>query len=187
MKQLISNYTFIPQSKQVVLTDYTTINLERLLLITNVTKNIIIYNFADPLTGAVVDGNVVLLNADTTQMPNTDKLQIFYDTVNENATEASLVLLQEQNILLRRLLKISDSLATVDTAQRQRVTLDVLPSNIATNLGRIALLDSSWGIWVHSMFGNSFSCHSAIPDVYRTIDTARMAYATGIRSNLNFS
>jgi len=49
MKKLISNYTFNPTAKTITFNDYTSIGLERVLLITNTTINEIIYSFADPL------------------------------------------------------------------------------------------------------------------------------------------
>jgi hypothetical protein len=79
MKKLITNYTFNPTAKTITFNDYSSINLERILLITNVTRNVIIYNFADPNKGGSVSNNVLTLNYDTTGMASTDKLQIFYD------------------------------------------------------------------------------------------------------------
>jgi hypothetical protein len=79
MKKLIMNYTFSPLSKQVTLTDFVTLDLERLLLITNVTSGLVIYNFASPSLGGTVVNNAVVLEYDTTAMNSTDDLQIFYD------------------------------------------------------------------------------------------------------------
>lgn len=79
MKVQITNYTFNKSSKTVTFTDYTTIRLDSILLITNVTDNIIVYNFADPLLGGTVTNNVLTLTYDTSAMDDTDKLQIFYD------------------------------------------------------------------------------------------------------------
>lgn len=79
MKTQILNYTFNKTAKTVTFTDYTTIRLDSLLLITNVTDNIIVYNFASPLLGGTVSGNVLTLTYDTSAMDDTDKLQIFYD------------------------------------------------------------------------------------------------------------
>jgi hypothetical protein len=50
-----------------------------MLLVTNVTSNTIIYNFADNSLGGVVLGNVLTLNYNTTIMNNADNLQIFYE------------------------------------------------------------------------------------------------------------
>lgn len=79
MKLQLTNYTFNKSSKTVTFTDYTTIRLDSILLITNVTDNIIVYNFADPLLGGTVSNNVLTLTYDTSAMDDTDKLQIFYD------------------------------------------------------------------------------------------------------------
>jgi hypothetical protein len=88
MKKLIEKYVFDPAQKNVVFNDYENIELERVLLITNVTKNIIIYNFANPLAGAqVLNNNILYLQYDTSTMSNTDKLQIYYDIDTEASTE----------------------------------------------------------------------------------------------------
>lgn len=79
MKRMITNYSFDKTAKTVTLPDYTSVSLESLLLITNVTDGAIIYNFADPATGATVAGNIITLEYDTTTMDNLDKLQIYFD------------------------------------------------------------------------------------------------------------
>lgn len=86
MKTKIDNYTFDKTAKTVTFTDYTTIRLDSILLITNVTDNVIIYNFADPSLGGTVTNNVLTLTYDTSSMDNTDKLQIFYEGDNTLAT-----------------------------------------------------------------------------------------------------
>lgn len=63
--------------------------LESVLLITNVTDNIIIYNFANPALGGTLSGNVLTLDYSTVAMSDTDKLQIWY--YNENAQQTDLV------------------------------------------------------------------------------------------------
>ena len=45
MKVLIDNYVFDPALKRVTFSDYPSIELERVLLVTNVSINEIIYNF----------------------------------------------------------------------------------------------------------------------------------------------
>lgn len=81
MKILVQNYTFNKTTKQITFTDYNPIIIERVLLITNITDNIIIYNFANPLFGGTAATNVLTLTYDTSSMSNTDKLQIFYDDI----------------------------------------------------------------------------------------------------------
>lgn len=94
MKTKIDNYTFDKTAKTVTFTDYTTIRLDSILLITNVTDNVIVYNFADPSLGGTVTNNVLTLTYDTSSMDNTDKLQIFYEADNTLATSANQTTLE---------------------------------------------------------------------------------------------
>jgi hypothetical protein len=77
MKKLVTSYTFTPASKTIQAADFT--SLEKIQLITNVTSNIIIYNFADTAAGGALSGTTLTLDFDTTGMLITDKLQIFVD------------------------------------------------------------------------------------------------------------
>jgi hypothetical protein len=79
MKKIITNYAFNKTAKTVTFNGMPSISLAQILLITNVTDGIIIYNFADPLKGGTVATNVLTLAYNTTAMDDTDKLQIFYD------------------------------------------------------------------------------------------------------------
>jgi hypothetical protein len=88
---LDTNYTFSPSTKTVTVTNRY-IQQERLLLITNVTKNKVIYNFSDASLRATsyntgmsgASGNTtIVLNYDTTTMSSTDKLQITVDEYSE--------------------------------------------------------------------------------------------------------
>lgn len=90
MKTLVTNYTFSATAKQVTLTDYPSIRLDQILLITNVTRNTIIYNFADPAAGGTLAGNVLTLGYNTTTMSDSDRLQIFIEDYVVPSTEASL-------------------------------------------------------------------------------------------------
>ena len=56
-----------------------TIRLDAILLVVNVTSNIIIYNFADTTLGGTVATNVLTLTYNTSSMNDTDKLLIYYD------------------------------------------------------------------------------------------------------------
>src|SRR6056300_347293 len=81
-KRLVRSYSFDPANRKV------TIRGNRVqhdfLLITNVTDNIIIFNFADPLKGITAienanDQTTVTLAYDTTAMSADDSLQIYID------------------------------------------------------------------------------------------------------------
>ena len=86
MKTKILNYTFSKTAKTITFTDYTTIRLDSVLIITNVMSNIIIYNFADPTKGGTVLNNVLTLDYDTSLMNDSDKLLIYYDDVVDGRT-----------------------------------------------------------------------------------------------------
>jgi len=120
MKTLITNYTFNKVAKQITFSGLTAIELERVFLITDVTNNIIIYNFADVAKGGSVSGNVLILdfNTNTVSYSNSDDLQIFYDLEEKEQ--------ENQEVLLRRIVKLLESNAVVDYANRQRIKLDAL-------------------------------------------------------------
>jgi hypothetical protein len=81
MKQLVENYTFSPSSKTITLTDFTTIRLDRILLITDVTNNLVIYQFNNSALGGSVATNILTLDYNTTTgFSSSDALQIFYDS-----------------------------------------------------------------------------------------------------------
>lgn len=84
MKQIIKNYSFNATARTITFTDFTTISLERVLLITNVTDNAVIYIFNTPSRGGSVAGNVLTLEFDTSSMSNSDKLQITYDCASDD-------------------------------------------------------------------------------------------------------
>jgi len=90
MKVLIPTYTFNAESGQITIVDYSPIKLEQLLLITNTSKNKIIYNFANPALGATITENVISLIADTETMDDSDSLQIFIEDYHIPSSEMTL-------------------------------------------------------------------------------------------------
>jgi len=96
-KLLVGQYTF-DASEQVVYVDGN-INAEKFLIITNITANTIIYNFADPALGfagkyydVATDRTEFALVYDTTTMNDTDILQIFVDYDYQEITPAEDIL-----------------------------------------------------------------------------------------------
>jgi len=89
MKKLITGYQFLASTKVVnfptsLYGPQNPVAIENLLLITNVTRGQIIYNFADSAaTGIANSTSGFLLGYNTTSMANADKLQIFYDVPAE--------------------------------------------------------------------------------------------------------
>lgn len=87
MKQVIKNYTFSTSAKAITLTDFTTVALDRLALITDTTTNKVLYNFADSTVAtATVATNVITLSALQGGEANADKLRIDYDVVTGDPT-----------------------------------------------------------------------------------------------------
>ena len=78
----IDNYKFDKTARTVTFCDYDSIRLDKIAIITNVTDNIMIYNFVSPTLGGTVSGNVLTLTYDTSTMSDDDKLQIIYDDGN---------------------------------------------------------------------------------------------------------
>lgn len=84
MKRRMTTYTFFPATKQIAFTGPVDLSLSGLLLITNVTSNVIIYNFADSTVGGTLTDNMLTLTYDTTLMGVTDLLQVWYDDLAIN-------------------------------------------------------------------------------------------------------
>lgn len=184
MKILVENYTFNSSTRQVTLTDYTSVNLESFLLITNVTDNVIIYNFADPAKGGTVSTNVLTLDYDTTAMSNGDSLQIFIDDGEKSASETTLEALKDVGDYLKILVSQTKTLATQDTAQRQRVFVD--QGQITTAVGSVVNIRDGVGGEAFSRGGNAFGTNFALPDVWNTMELSRINYQNNIRSKLIF-
>lgn len=88
---LETGYTFTPSTNTIVIPR--AIPRERLILITNVTTNTVIYNFSDSnlkantyTVSGTADTTTVVLNYNTSGMSITDKLQIIIDEYDEKFT-----------------------------------------------------------------------------------------------------
>lgn len=117
MKVLVTDYKFDSSAKTVVFSKYSSIELNRLLLITNATRNTIIYNFASPALGGVVSKNTITLFTDTSMMSNEDKLQIFYENDDTPSTDQMIT-------LLNRIVSSLRGAQNIDNSDRIRVVLD---------------------------------------------------------------
>jgi hypothetical protein len=89
---LLEAYTFTPASRTISITGRY-LRREQLILITNVTTNTVIYNFADSsltasaYTPSIVANNestTIVLTYNTTSMSSTDKLSILIEETNES-------------------------------------------------------------------------------------------------------
>jgi len=159
MKVLFQDYTFNAATKQITFNTTDVVSLNQVLVITNVTDNVIIYNFADAAKGGTIANNVLTLTFDTTTMSNTDSLQIFLDLYGTPSTDDSVV-------LLRRLIQLLAPIGVQDAQQRQRVVVES---------GNIAVTTI-----------NSLSAYANVDARFPIIDQARNTFANGIRQNLTY-
>lgn len=104
MKLRPTSYTFDASAQTIICAEFS--SLEAIQLITNVTDNIIIYNFADPTKGGTLSSTTLTLTYDTTSMADADKLQIL----------------------------IEDGSTTIDIGDTD--VTSVIPGTGATNLGK---------------------------------------------------
>jgi len=84
----IGSYAFDASLQTITFSGMGTVNLEDILVITNVTDNVIIYNFANSTKGGTISSNVLTLTYDTTSMSDSDDLQIFVE-IEDTATDYS--------------------------------------------------------------------------------------------------
>lgn len=162
MKVLFEDYSFNAATQQITFNTDSIISLEQLLVITNVTNNVIVYNFADPTKGGTISNNTLTLTFNTTAMSSSDKLQIFLDNILSPASEESVQ-------YLKKMIQLLTPLSVQDSAQRQRVTIDSAPASIT--VGTMTNITQFGGVDPRFQF----------------TDAARLTYAEGIRKNLQFS
>lgn len=134
MKTLIKDYSFSASTKQVTLNNVgTTLELEDILLITNTTDNIVIYQFNDPLAGGTILNNVLTLTFSTVSMSDTDSLQIWVDMPNTDF--GALTQLVEDGLveIVRQLQSIRNDGGMADPAGRVRVAIETGAVSISAN------------------------------------------------------
>jgi hypothetical protein len=207
MKQLLGQdtsgtYTFDPTAKTVTFSGLSQqVTLANILLITNVTANTIIYNFASSTTGAVsFVNNVLTLDYDTTSMSATDVLQIYIDVESYEESLATL---------LRRMNKLLESNAVVDSKLRQRVTIEAIGTNNTANSTEVNgtipvsgtvtanVNNAVTATTFNNSAGNPYTLSTSqvvglvsegpLHQLWRVANDAQACYAQAIRSKLSFS
>ena len=199
---IVGGYIFDPAAKTVTFTGLQyTITLANILLITNTTANTIIYNFADSTNGAVsFASNVLTLDYNTTSMNATDALQIYIDVESYEESLATL---------LRRMNKLLESNAVVDSKLRQRVTIEAIGANNSSNPTEInttmpvsgtvtaQVANILTGNFAQTATGNPYSLNTnatlgyiseaPLHQLWRVANDAQACYAQAIRSKLSFT
>lgn len=156
MKIRPTSYTFDASAQTIVCAGFT--SLEAIQLITNVTDNIIIYNFADATKGGTLSGTTLTLTYDTTSMADTDKLQILVEdgstteavsgtvTANLSATDnAVLDAIAADTAAIKTAVEILDN--TVSGSETQvDVVSSALPTGAATSAKQDTIIGHVDGI-----------------------------------------
>lgn len=200
---IVGGYIFNPAAKTVTFTGLQyTITLANILLITNTTANTIIYNFADSTNGAVsFANNVLTLDYNTASMNATDALQIYIDVESYEESLATL---------LRRMNKLLESNAVVDSRLRQKVVIEAIGTNLATPTEVNASIPVSGTVTAtanvnnavtattfNNSAGNPYTLSTSqvvglvsegpLHQLWRVANDAQACYAQAIRSKLSFS
>jgi hypothetical protein len=196
---IVGGYIFDPAAKTITFTGLQyTITLANILLITNTTANTIIYNFADSTNGAVsFASNVLTLDYNTASMNASDVLQIYIDVESYEESLATL---------LRRMNKLLESNAVVDSKLRQRVTIEAIGANNSSNPTELnGAIPVSGSVNVSNQIASqNMAAQSGNPYVISTVTTgsilegpvhqlwrvandAQACYASAIRSKLSFT
>jgi hypothetical protein len=200
---IVGGYTFNPAAKTVTFTGLQyTITLANILLITNTTANTIIYNFADSTNGAVsFANNVLTLDYNTASMNATDALQIYIDVESYEESLATL---------LRRMNKLLESNAVVDSRLRQKVVIEAIGTNLAaptevngtipvsgTVTATANVNNAVTATTFNNSAGNPYTLSTSqvvglvsegpLHQLWRVANDAQACYAQAIRSKLSFS
>ena len=73
---------FNPAGRTITFIGMDSIKLERVLIVVNTTRNVVMYNFAGTTSGGSVSGNVLTLQFNTSGFASSDALLIYYDDPN---------------------------------------------------------------------------------------------------------
>jgi hypothetical protein len=201
---IVGGYIFDPAAKTITFTGLQyTITLANILLITNTTANTIIYNFADSTNGAVsFANNVLTLDYNSVSMNASDVLQIYIDVESYDESMATL---------LRRMNKLLESNAVVDSKLRQKVVIEAIGSNNNPNSlelnttmpvsGTVTATANVNNAVTATTFNNSavnpytlstsqavgLVSEGPVHQLWRVANDAQACYASAIRSKLSFT
>ena len=175
----VGNYSFSPSTRQITLNNMGgMLTLNNFLVITNVTDNVIIYNFMNPSLGATaLSNNVITLAYNTTSMSSTDSLQIYVDVSFADSMET----------LLRRMNKLLESNAIVDSSGRQRIAIEAgsIVVTATTALGiSLSGNDSGANPYTIASVRTLYTTEGPVDQRWRIINDCRQSYALGVRKQL---
>lgn len=172
MKKMVGieagSYIFDASAKTVTFSGLGTLALEQILLITNVTDNILIYNFADAAKGGSMSSNVLTLDYDTASMSDDDRLQIFVSDTDDptwfGLKDVAVYLKNILNAVVRPVfmdptngtVRVTGSLTTAGTVSTVSTVTSVTTMANQTNIGGFSaqlteLYDMTKSTWAASV------------------------------------
>lgn len=143
MKELVSTYTFDASAKTVTSNQFS--GLESILLITNVSRNTILYNFADNSLGGSLTGTVLTLIKDCIGMADSDVLQIFIDTPNTDFEYLNALLASGLSEIVHQLQSIRNDGGMADAAGRVRTVIESGNVGVSGNITTLTNLTNIGG------------------------------------------
>lgn len=176
-------YIFNPVARTITFIGLSTVLLQSVYAIFNVTDGICIYDFGDPTKTGSISGNVLTLLFDTSAMSATDSLLIKYDDGNILGIDVATKIQDESIPFLRRIVKLLEASANVDVGNRQRINVDSITAGTTlptvTTVGTVTTVTNAVGV------GNVATIAGLGQQQFA--DTSRICYNTGLRSKLIFS
>ena len=138
MKQLVGSdrgaFAFDPVAGTIAFSGLPDLTLANVLVVTNVTAGVMLYNFADPAMGGSLTGNVLSLEGATTGMAATDTLQVWVDVPAETPVDLRVV--------LRKVLTALVYPPWLDRVQNRRMARVTVESGTVSTVGTVTNVSS---------------------------------------------
>lgn len=168
-----------------VKTNINNFDIRKLIAIINQTREQLIYGIGTSGFGfSAVNGDTITLDFDTSTHSSTDVLLVIYDSTNDYPINVDSSRSNDLLAAIQRLVKISESLQVVDSAQRQRITIDAALPAGANTIGAVNIASAQTLATVTTVSSVTNVASVAGMDREQYINIARQTYANAIRSNL---
>ena len=187
---VLGSYIFSPSTNKVTIIGMPNLALEQILLITDTTSGIIIYNFASSTTNGTILNNVITLDYNCTGLLATDALQIYVDIPDTAPTDSAAMGDAYTHLLLQKICDLLEPMATQDQANRQRISVDTIAAGTTlptvTTVGTVSAITGGTITTVTNPVpvGNIATLGGGNPE-WNFMDIARQSYDT-LRSKLTF-
>lgn len=186
--QVLGSYSFNPSTNTLTIIGLSfNLALEQLLLITDATAGITIFQFNISNMNGSISNNVITLDYNCSALSATDALQIYVDVPDTSSIDNASMNEAYTHLLLQKICDLLEPMATQDQANRQRVTLDALTAGLTlTTVGTVSALTGGTITTITNPVpvGNIATLGGGNPE-WQYMDSARQSYDT-LRSKLAF-